>query len=614
MCIPYNKRRQTHATNAEKCGMENTNPHTQLLPEFPPDMEPRHRARTLFWLGWRLTRIAALLGIPKTTVSAWKRRDGWDKAVPLDRVENALEMRLVQLTMKEHKDGCDFKEIDLLGRQMERAARVRKYLHGGNEVDLNPNVANRNAKKKRKPLRNDFDDEETAKLRATFQESLFDYQRTWYEAGLSNRIRNILKSRQIGATWFFAREALVDAVETKRNQIFISASKAQSYVFRSYIQAFAKEAAGVELSGSPITLSNGANLYFLSNNFRTAQSYHGNLYMDEYFWLQKFTELRKVASGMAMHRRWRQTYFSTPSSLNHDAYPFWSGEQFNRNRKKGEKALFDLGHAALKNGALGADRQWRHIVTVEDAVDGGCDLFDLDELKLEYGPEEYANLLLCQFVDDSASVFPMPLLMRAMVDSWDVWPDYRPFALRPFGEREVWIGYDPSSTGDSAGMVVVAPPTASGGKFRILEREQFRGMDFEAQANAIRNLCLRYRVSYIGIDSTGMGQGVLQLVRQFYPGAEAIHYSVETKVGMVLKGIDSFNKGRVEFDAGWIDLAQSFMAIRKTTTASGGQMTFKADRSEAVSHADLAWAVLHVLYHEPLEGARTQNSGFMEII
>uniref|UniRef100_UPI0020CF9D9C terminase large subunit domain-containing protein n=1 Tax=Salmonella enterica TaxID=28901 RepID=UPI0020CF9D9C len=41
--------------------------------------------------------------------------------------------------------------------------------------------------------------------------------------------------------------------------------------------------------------------------------------------IPKFQELRKVASGMAIHKKWRQTYFSTPSSLTHSAYPFWSG-------------------------------------------------------------------------------------------------------------------------------------------------------------------------------------------------------------------------------------------------------------------------------------------------
>jgi len=587
-----------------------------LLPDNLNDQEPRIRARTLYWMGWRLARISELLGIPKVTISSWKQRDKWDHASPIERTESALEARLIQLVMKENKEACDYKEIDLLGRQMERAARIRRYQDGGNETDLNPKVANRNAGPKKKPARNVITEEQGEKLRDRFMESLYDYQRVWYAAGETHRIRNLLKSRQIGATWYFAREALIDAIETGRNQIFLSASKAQSHVFKQYIASFAAEEE-VELTGSPIILPNDAALYFLSTNSRTAQSYHGNLYFDEYFWTQNFSELRKVASGMALHKKWRQTYFSTPSSINHEAYPFWNGDMFNRRRPKNEQAVFALSHADLAAGALGPDKHWRQIVTVEDAIRGGCDLFDLDDLKLEYGPGEYENLLMCQFVDDTASVFPMSLLMRAMVDSWDVWSDYHPFALRPFGDRQVWIGYDPSLTGDSAAMVIVAPPETPTGKFRVLEREQFRGMDFNSQAQAIRNASLRYNVTHIAIDATGMGHGVLELVRQFFPAAEAINYSVETKTGLVLKGLDTFNKGRIEFDASWVDMAQSFMAIRKTTTDSGRQMTFKADRSAAVSHADLAWATLHALYHEPLSaGGRDGTTGrsFMEIV
>lgn len=585
-----------------------------LIPKEVDDYEPRFRARTLYWLGWRLAAIADFIHVPFPTVSSWKRRDKWDEASPVERVESSLEARLIQLVMKDGKEGGDYKEIDLLGRQLERAARIRKYSAGGNEADLNPKVANRNAAPKKKPIRNTVNEEQAAQLKQAFMESLFGYQKAWHDAGLKHRVRNILKSRQIGATWYFAREALIDAIETGRNQIFLSASKAQAHVFRQYIVAFAADA-GVELTGSPIILSgNGAALYFLATNGKTAQSYHGNLYFDEYFWVGKFTELRKVASGMALHKKWRSTYFSTPSSINHEAYPFWNGDAFNRRRAKDAQAIFATSHEALAEGAVGPDKHWRQIVTVEDAIAGGCGLFDLDDLRLEYGPEEYANLLMCQFVDDTASVFPMALLMRAMVDSWDAWEDYRPFALRPFGEKDVWVGYDPSSTGDSAAMVIVAPPEKPNGKFRLLEREQFRGLDFQSQAQAIRGACLRYHVTHIAIDATGMGQGVFELVRQFFPGARAIHYSIETKTGLVLKGLDVFNKGRVEFDAGWADMAQSFMAIKKASTESGRAMTFKADRSAATSHADLAWATLHALYNEPLAGAREGETGasFME--
>ncbi|SUU35688.1 Uncharacterized conserved protein [Actinobacillus seminis] len=83
-----------------------------------------------------------------------------------------------------------------------------------------------------------------------------------------------------GATWYFAREALIDALTTGKNQIFLSASKKQALQFRSYIKDYAKQTADVDLKGETIKLPNGAELYFLGTNAATAQSYHGNLYFD----------------------------------------------------------------------------------------------------------------------------------------------------------------------------------------------------------------------------------------------------------------------------------------------------------------------------------------------
>ncbi|MEG2569079.1 MAG: terminase, partial [Acinetobacter sp.] len=191
--------------------------------------------------------------------------------------------------------------------------------------------------------------------------------------------------------------------------------------------------------------------------------------------------------------------------------------------------------------------------------------------------------------------------------------DFKPLALRPFGYQEVWVGYDPAESGDTAGLVVIAPPSINYSKFRLLERHQFKGMDFQAQAAYIKKICENYRVTYIGLDTTGMGTGVAQLVRQFFPALTTFSYSVEVKTMLVLKAMDVVHQGRFEFDAGWTDVAQSFMAIKKTMTGSGRQFTFEATRSEEVGHADLAWACMHVFANEPLEGRNVHNTAAMEI-
>ena len=579
---------------------------------------PRIYARHLYWQGWRVARIAELLGEKAPTIHSWKRRDKWAEATPTERVEGALEARLVQLIAKEQKEGRDFKEIDLLGRQIERLARVHRYQETGKEADLNPNIDARNeAPRKRKQRRNYLDEEQIEQLKAAFLDSLFEYQEKWYDAGQKHRTRNILKSRQIGATWYFSREAIVDAFETGRNKIFLSASKAQAHIFRNYIVQFVKQTCDVELKGDPIVLDNGAELHFLGTNAATAQGYHGDVYMDEYFWIHNFLKFRKVTSGMAMHKQWRKTYFSTPSSLAHEAYPFWTGELLTKRRKKSERVEIDVSHKALAKGVLCADGQWRQIVTVVDAVEGGCDLFDLDELRLEYSDDEFDNLLMCGFVDDSQSAFPLSLVHPCMVDSWEDWDDYKPFAARPVGDRGVWVGYDPTGTGedgDGAGLSVVLPARSKNEKHRVLEKHRLKGEDYEAQADFIKSLRERYNIEHIGIDVSGLGEAVAEHVEKWFPTVTRYRYDVALKARMVMQAQQIMRKNRLEFDAGWSDMAQSFMAIKRELTPSGRQLTYSSGRNKKTGHADLAWSVMHALHFEPIDGpAEGAGQSMMEL-
>jgi uncharacterized protein YjcR len=589
---------------------------------MPIPVDAQRKARSLYWRGWGVTQIADELGLNRSTVEAWKQRKGWDDAPSLSKVEDALECRINTLIAKEQKTGGDFKEIDLLMRQVTSAARIRRYEKpGGHEGDLNENVANRNAgPKKDKAPANHFTAEQVEQLKTIFHDGNFEYQELWW-ANRDQRTRMLLKSRQIGASFYFAREALIDALETGNSKIFLSASKNQALVFRKYIVAFAARV-GVKLKGDPIILSSelvpesddAIELVFLGTNARTAQGYHGDFYFDEFFWTYGFEELNKVAKAMASHKHYRKTYLSTPSTVAHQAYPLWTGAAHNRRRKKADQVTIDTSYDTLKHGSLGADTIWRHMLTLEDAAAQGCNLFDLEETKAENAPDEYANLYGCQFVDDSLSAFKFNELQRCTVDTDVDWRDVNLLAARPVGAREVWAGFDPqeSEEGDQAGLVIALPPEGKDGKFRLLERHQIRG-DFQAQAEFVEKALARYKCTYLGIDAGGVGAGVYQLLRDRMRGVVKIEYSLEKKIEMVMRAQHTVARGRVEFDASWIDLQSAFLSIKKALTGSGKAITFKASRNEETGHADLAWAAMHIFINEPWSGdARPKTR--MEII
>ena len=287
-------------------------------PENNPNLDPRLLARALYWQGWRISAIGRHLGIKPATVHSWKQRENWDGGSPAQRVAVSAEARLVQLIHLPKKSDGDYKEIrqltalvtDLAGGRPKAAEAP-----AGNVGTVMPDVPTIDkpargepekrgrAQKNEKPQQNFFEAEQLKRMQEIFREQQFEYQRFWFETGKKVRFRNVLKSRQIGATFYFAREAFIDALISGRNQIFLSASRAQAFQFKIYIAELAAMV-GVELKGDVITLPNsGAKLYFLGTNSRTAQGRTGNLYLDEYFWAPDFVKLSKLARPMAACQR-----------------------------------------------------------------------------------------------------------------------------------------------------------------------------------------------------------------------------------------------------------------------------------------------------------------------
>ena len=562
------------------------------------NLNPRQHGRILFAMGMTVSEIAKQIEENRATVESWKQRDGWEKSDLFDDVTLGMKVRYLALTFMDNKSNANYKEMDFIGVQFERWAKIERYRQGGTQADLNPKVGNRNDKPKKRKLKNQITEEELVLLEQAFSEFLFLYQQEWMDAISWSRIFILLKSRQIGATYIIALWAFIDLLKTGKNKIFMSASRAQAFQFIEYIKAFCLEVIGVELTGDPIVVNgpNGqASLYYLGTNALTAQGRHGDVIMDEFFWIRSFLKFKKVASAMASQKMYKQIYMSTPSSILHEAYAFWTGTD----SKRKLPIEIDVSKVALKMPVKCADRKTRQIVTLDSAEAKGCDLFDRDDLLAEYGDEEYANLFDCDFIDDSGSYFPLKDIIPNMVDSWEIWNDFNPNEI-PHYQGEVWIGYDPSFTGDNAALAVIAPPPTPLSPYRVLEVKQFKAQTAQEQSLYIKKVCGRYNVTFIGIDNTGNGLAVSEYVSKFFPALTRLNYNPELKIRMGLRAKELFQKRRLHFDAGLTTVAKAFLSIKKAMTSGGGNKTLVTSRSAENGHGDIAWAIMNGLEKAPI--------------
>jgi uncharacterized protein YjcR len=569
------------------------------MTEKPLYTHEQTQALGLYLRQYETKEIAVELSVNSRTVQQWISKFGWKKMRDDAPVELMLRQRIAYLLWVDRKHAEQLRELEMLLDQkhkrdeaIERKKRKAQPSNSGN----GPTMGRPTNKTK-----NDISGI-TAEMLADFRaKTFFKYQKDIYEHkcnGDINEFRFYLKSRQIGLTYYFAFEALEDAILSGDNQIFLSASRKQSEIFKNYILRFALEIGNVELKGKDdLRLSNGASLNFMSTNARTSQGFNGHLYFDEVFWIPRFQELDDLAGGMSIHDKYRTTYLSTPSSTAHEAYPKWAGDK---------ELGIDISRKALKKGSMGADGIFRQIITVDDAIKGGANFFNMDKLRRKYPIKSiFDNLLRCVFLDDSASFFSINKLLACKTDA-SKWQDVDLESVRPVGDAEALVGYDPRGGGqgegaDDAGLIISLKPLKKGGVFRFLERIRLKGSSYEEQAKAIEAVTQKYNVVHLEMDTGGVGSAVAELVRKFYPSLKEVDYSPDVKRMMAYKAREIINAGRLQFDDSWDDVVHSFLMIRQHTTKASNQITMVSARTKKGSHADLAWAAMHVLHWEPID-------------
>ena len=209
-------------------------------------------ARSLYLHRWTPKEIANELNLPNARIIYyWAQKWHWADMLSHESIEEAINRRILVLANRDNKNELELKEIDSLiaqhcklmaqkSKHTEKLAAIKAQTQGSYASGEEAAARDDNGGGKRKYRKNDISGIQQEELELFAGETLFFYQQ-YLRANKHHAIRNILKSRQIGATWYFAFEALEDAIMSGDPQIFLSASRAQAEVFRSYIVNIAQQ-------------------------------------------------------------------------------------------------------------------------------------------------------------------------------------------------------------------------------------------------------------------------------------------------------------------------------------------------------------------------------------
>ncbi len=569
--------------------------------DLPPLTLPKdHQARILFFAGWTLSDIAARLDTAVSTVAYWRDKQKWETLTTFDRLQACTELRYMHLLFKENKSNADYKEFD-------RICKTLKQL-------FFPVREEEKEDKKRVKAFMKIDPEEfREKINEYWEEHAFPYQKDFikeadYYLDLpeSDGQAMILKGRQTGFTWALAiGRTLRRAINRGNDQVYISASQRQAFKARDDIKRVIFDIWGIKVPGvERIQLPGGEVIEFLGANYRTAQGFSADVTVDEYAWMLDFEQLTEVVKACATLSQFNIVMSSTPSHESHPAYDAWMGIGEDRIAVK-------FSYEEAQKGIMCSDGIFRKIITVEDAVAQGNDLINVERLKRRH-PETYPMLFMGVWMKAGESAFNARQILSCMVDTFDEWPDVwiSQGLDRPYGNKEVVIGYDPAKELDISACVVIALPTKEHPYHRVIEKFNWFGEDYDDQAAKVVDLTTRYNVKHIGIDTTGVGAAVSARVERSLIGKtipiKEMKGSAELKNYLVMQMRKMFKEKMLRFEKDWTDVFESYLAIRPKVGRN--QILYETVRNTQTAHADFSWAIMYGLSYINIDGTTSEDN------
>lgn len=558
--------------------------------------------------GFTAQEIKDFLQIPKTTrqignwIEEWKKTD-FDPAQTIF----AADARLRELFTKPSKNYLELRELQIVGdivtkfdtntKNLEIAKIKKQVIGGGERKESRPSERNENGevvrRKKDKPVKNDIS-HITPEMFDKFESAvLYWHQNICVNAAFNpemNMIRMILKPRQHGQTFTEAYIAFKRAVLTGENHVFLSMTVALALMFKGYINKIATKYFDCELfvggtGDTPMLLSNGAEMFFLSPNSAGAQGKAGHLVFDECAWTRNFKFINDLATAITT-QNYTLTYITTPSSIGHDFFAYWTGDWAQKFKPKAERLPITTAHKAFQQAGdfiKCADGVARFMYDVHDAIKHGFDLVTLESLRIKTpNPSVFKNIYELAWIDDAQSVFRISDLLNCFIEDKH-WKEY--------ANKPVACAYDPSGssvTADQAGLGFVEMPETAKDTFRLLDYQKFRGENTDSHVDAIKAGFNAFNIERVLIDTTMGGIYVYPHIENFFPAAEPITFNVQVKTAMVHKMMSLIHQKRFVFKKSLQDeVINSFLSVKKGQTEKSSQGTYYWTRDSQGNHGEL---------------------------
>jgi phage FluMu gp28-like protein len=505
------------------------------------DVHTVDAARRLYADGYRIAEIAPRVGKAERTLRLWARKYGWRQHTS---PEAQLEGQINALLAKDEQSEAELRKIDALSRSL---AKLRKGQDGRRERVERERKADGDG--------NGSDPHSWA----------FAYQRRFLEDPAP--VRMVKKARQIGWTLTISWEGLVDGLKRGRDKGYMSASFRQTQQINRYVKQIARTRFGLKLKGSEvIKLPNGAELHFFASNPATAQGFSGDMYFDEFAWLQRARECYENAGAITTLKDYRITICSTPSVHSHYFEELW-----------------DESRSGLEAS--------RHQVTIIDAIEQGNNLVDLGKLLKRFSPQAIRRLFMCETLDDQGGAFGFDEVMACVRDEPEL------FERKP-GER-IWGGLDVSRMRDDTSAAFLRVEGGEHPRFTWRDLQRFSRLSLTAQEGALKGLLADWQPERFLIDATTIGEHMTDALSEDFEGVEGVRFTASAKAQMVthLQNVVRTKRIVLPFDQRVID---SFLAIKLKALET--MVGYEAEGNESIGHADDFWALALATYPAFLGG------------